>query len=943
MAGSIEAANAPTQLTRGLMVAKVATPRALTLGSSLLCLSLLSSCPVRADLGELFTSFDRALPASPTPTDFCVADLTSDGALDLAVLNAQGIKILVGDGRGEFTPLLTLPTEPGAVGITAADIDDDGYVDLGVANHASNSLSIYMGRSGGAFDDGTLVDAGILPNGLAFDHFDDDGVLDVAVVNYDYPGGMGTVSILLGLGDGRFGPRQAFPTVSKPFSMVVVDVNLDGKPDVVTPGVGVATAEYAVLLGNGDGTLSAPRISHCGNEPLKMGVGRLNADAWPDLVFISKGNHTISTLFGHGNGHFTCGQSLPAPEYPFSVDLADLDRDGDEDVAVLGYYGQAIQLYLNQGNGSLTPTQAIRTAPAPIAVRFARVTPDDDPDLLFTSASTWTISVLAGNGNGGLGGGLEFATGEDPRAVIAEDFNGDGFVDLATANWPYGSSSLLLGSGDGRFSDRVDYPTHPGSRELATADLDGDGRLDLVVLNHTPNYAASYSVLMGRVEGGFRTLPGVALNSGFERVQIVRIDSDPHPDLLLIGSASAYTSRGRGDGTFDPPQLQENIGPSIIAADVDQDGLDDLVVSRYPECEWQDDHSGQCYQWGPHRLFVRRSLGDGSFGPPVDTPVSATYTLAFADLDADGQGDLVAGSYSGTTMMKGIGALVFGPATVSPGLGWPRDFAFADFDRDGFLDAVATYTTLHQSTLTARPHLVGLLRGDGTGRLELARGLYGFGGEISRVAVGDLNDDSWPDIAVATSRNSVALLMNRGDAPVTVLTALVDVSTSADTVRLAWRLSPAVEAREVQRSVGGKWVPVGAMLETGDVCRFEERRVSPGQHSYRLAYSDKAGGVSAFSEPVMVEVLRQGFGIEMITPNPVGFGVTTARVRASQNGEAMIRVYDIQGRQRSRSTLSLSPGRTDIPISCRGLGTGLYVLQLTLGSQSTTRSFAVVR
>ena len=78
-----------------------------------------------------------------------------------------------------------------------------------------------------------------------------DAIPDLVVAST----GCNSVSVLLGHGDGTFGPATSFAAGITPDALATADVNLDGNLDVVAPNS--STAGATVLLGKGDGTLTA--------------------------------------------------------------------------------------------------------------------------------------------------------------------------------------------------------------------------------------------------------------------------------------------------------------------------------------------------------------------------------------------------------------------------------------------------------------------------------------------------------------------------------------------------------------------------------------------------------------------------------------------------------------------------------------------------------------
>src|SRR5215831_12571491 len=91
--------------------------------------------------------------------------------------------------------------------------------------------------------------AGNFPVSVAVGDFNGDGKPDLAVANPLFPNG--TVSVLLGNGDGSFQAAQAFGAGSQPLSVAVGDFNGDGKPDLAVANQ--VSNNVSVLLGNGDG------------------------------------------------------------------------------------------------------------------------------------------------------------------------------------------------------------------------------------------------------------------------------------------------------------------------------------------------------------------------------------------------------------------------------------------------------------------------------------------------------------------------------------------------------------------------------------------------------------------------------------------------------------------------------------------------------------------
>ena len=56
------------------------------------------------------------------------------------------LRVLLGDGRGAFTPAASIPVGPGAWRMAVADLNGDGVVDAVTSNSEGNSVSVLLGK-----------------------------------------------------------------------------------------------------------------------------------------------------------------------------------------------------------------------------------------------------------------------------------------------------------------------------------------------------------------------------------------------------------------------------------------------------------------------------------------------------------------------------------------------------------------------------------------------------------------------------------------------------------------------------------------------------------------------------------------------------------------------------------------------------------------------------
>ena len=120
------------------------------------------------------------------------------------------------------------------------------------------------------------------------------GKLDLAVPHSN-PDAIG---LLLGNGDGTFGPAIDLPTSIYGSRVVAADVNRDGLPDLVTDGV-------SVLLNYGQGAFGPPLVYNvCDLQGDGVAVADFTGDSWPDMAIANYAAGIVSVLVGRGDGTF---------------------------------------------------------------------------------------------------------------------------------------------------------------------------------------------------------------------------------------------------------------------------------------------------------------------------------------------------------------------------------------------------------------------------------------------------------------------------------------------------------------------------------------------------------------------------------------------------------------------------------------------------------------
>jgi len=323
---------------------------------SLLFVSIL--CRPCAAQERLRFASPEYLVAGSDPQTLITADFNSDGKLDLAVVTPKAIAILMNNGDGTFQTATYSSAGNGIVGLAAADFNGDGKLDLAVANQGthleqkSGSVSILLGNGDGTFYQTTYLATVATPAAIQAADLNGDGKADIIVSGFGTAFGGGALASLLGNGDGTFQSPIFFSAGDAVFDIYVADLNRDGKPDLLVRNYNAP----AVLLGNGDGTFQSPAFFSAGNLPVSFAIGDFNGDGLLDIADVCDAeNGSISVLLGNGDGSFQPPKYryFLSPQEPWAVVTADFNGDGILDLAVTSQLvTNSLHIFLGKGDGT---------------------------------------------------------------------------------------------------------------------------------------------------------------------------------------------------------------------------------------------------------------------------------------------------------------------------------------------------------------------------------------------------------------------------------------------------------------------------------------------------------------------------------------------------------------------------------------------------------------
>ncbi len=698
-------------------------------------------------------NFTQSAVLATAGDSVAIGDLTGNGHVDLgwlaqrivSAISSEGLYVANGKGDGTFADPVNYNVLYGSgsppfqlTHVLAGRMHDSGPLDISAQD--PNHNLVYLYRLNPAQQTVSYLMVASLPDGTGpatFLDLNHDGHGDLIVNGLSG----GSAQVFLGSGNGFTAPAPTPPIPTTRFtgttgvhSLLIQDVNLDGRPDLIAEG---ANGRIDVFAGNGDGTFQTTSSGGTGtldgttgNGGHLIAVADLNHDGLLDALTVTPAG--VSALLGQGTaylglkGIFNAGPTGGSGHPAYAV--ADFNHDGNLDLAV------------------------------------------DSPE---------GIAILFGSPDGTFQTSRAFAAGAPAMSSALGAFTASGHLD-AVVSTAATQAQLLLGQGDGSFlyqgspAAAVPSSNQTGAAGLwsvvQAADLDSDGNLDLLLTadgpaGALPQTSSGAQIQLGDGTGHFASpqpLPffasfGCSQSSSYlygtswlaqsllGETLVVR---DAYGADDIVNGNHHFPSGGRANNVVNGTQTCGPFAHNLGVAGVFTPR--DAVTQPVPDLIVQGD--GHLYLFPTYLLsvFLGRVSGDLSVDGSLTTP-----------------GQLTAPALS---------SAFNGPAvpTSSGGLGFPAfigSMATADLDRDGNTDLLVTYANLsadRTAPTPSAPNYLYIWFGDGTGRfpvsaahpvnpvrLQLSRNFY-------QAAVADLNHDGIPDL-ILSDGYIVDVQLGKGD------------------------------------------------------------------------------------------------------------------------------------------------------------------------------------
>ncbi len=328
-------------------------------------------------------------------------------------------------------------------------------------------------------------------------------------------------------------------------------------------------------------------------------------------------------------------------------------------------------------------------------VAFADATGDAWPDLYVTMNFNVPLADLffENQGNtqfvetGAARGVADFDAGS--HGATWGDLDNDGDFDLVNGTTGTGEpNNVFRNDGAGNFTDVTPATIsarNESTRGVTIFDMDRDGDLDIFSVSGwkgsgDPSWKRNE---LHRNDGGlqFTSITGGAAYTAPAGQGVTDTDFDGDGDIDLIaanrdGDLNVLRNDGTGNFTLISPAtigIEHRAYSGITMGDVDTDGDLDMILV---DLDLNGETVGHLY----------RNLGAGTFGYVRNFPNIDGYMGGFADVDQDGDLDLLFAGDDVVYLNDGGGTFSAGPALPVSGINDPRAIAFADIDNDGDLD-----------------------------------------------------------------------------------------------------------------------------------------------------------------------------------------------------------------------------------------------------------------
>ena len=666
-------------------------------------------------------SLTVTIPNGTTYQNISVTNL----ATNLTAYSSKPFITTYNNGGSVFNPKVDFTAGSFLFGTAIYDLDGDGKPDVVTSNYSSNTVSVFRNTStSGVISYAAIVDlaTGAGPKNVSICDVDGDGIPDIAVVNSS----SSTISVFRNtstFGSISFSAKVDFATGSNPSDVAIGDLDGDGKPDLVSANYDINTVSvFRNTATSGSITTGsfATKVDFAtGTNPWAVVIGDLDGDGKPDLAAVNSVSKTISVLRNtstSGSIIFLAKVDFTTGSTSRDVAIGDLDGDGKPDLVSANYDINTVSVFRNTATSGSITTGSFATK-------------------------------------------VDFAAGAGPNSVAIGDIDGDGKPDLALSNYTGSTASVLHNistSGSittGSFTGKVDFSTNLQPICLAIGDLDGDGKPDLVTANVGNTFSVLRNAFFITTITSFSPLAGIIGSS--VTITGTGFNTITNQNIVYFGATKATVTAATSTSltvTVPTGTTYQNISVTNLVTNLTGYSLKPFITTY-------------------------NSIGSTAFAPKVDFATDGTpLGIVIGDIDGDGKSDVVTANFTGTTVSVLRNTSTSGVISYAAKVGLatgdgPISVAVGDLDGDGKLDLVtANYSTTTVSVLR-NTSISGIMSFAAKADFTVGAGPYS-------VAIGDIDGDGKPDLAIISATNNiVSVLRNTSTSGSISFASKVDFAT----------------------------------------------------------------------------------------------------------------------------------------------------------------------
>ncbi len=364
------------------------------------------------------------------------------------------------------------------------------------------------------------------------------------------------------------------------------------------------------------------------------------------------------------NAHnFNLPRTIDLPNRQFAVATDDLNKDGIPDLILGGDPAQnqsgTIKVFLGKGNGNFhTPQEyvvgvnpAFGVAPFVENIRIVDLDNDDNLDVAVThgglrgqnNTNPLLITILFGDGFGSLEttDSYRFDSVNGPfysTALEFADLNNDDLPDVVIGGQAtfFGELYFLKNLGSRNFSTSGPQLIFDWVNGVKSGHFNNDSNIDLAISSFE-----GITILYG--DGNYNFNDGVLLNNeiNFNAIESKDINQDGLSDLITSKfKANEYRVFLQGKEGFTENSTifsTDVIGDHLKSADINNDGFDDVIISQGSED-------------GGTQVFYGQ--GNGNFTSSEVISTMAAADLALSDFDINGKIDFVHANFSSASNIQ---------------------------------------------------------------------------------------------------------------------------------------------------------------------------------------------------------------------------------------------------------------------------------------------------